>query len=160
MLKPLLACAAIAVLPLGAHASTDLARQWGAEASRLSAETSEMILAIDRGETSGVSDTYAVDVYRFGRTSADLAAWTESIDGSHQLDCIFRGIALDSEDQLAALESRSGLQDQRDSLQRLAVIFSNAERVAVMAQHSAGSANPSAFNRPTPCAFELRSAAR
>ncbi len=160
MLKPLLACAAIAVLPLGGHASTDLARQWGAEASRLSAETSELILAIDRGETSGVSDTYAVDVYRFGRTSADLATWTANINGSHQLDCVLRGIASESEDQLAALETRPGLQDQRDSLQRLAIIFSNAERVAVVAQHSGASANQSAFNRPTPCAFELRSAAR
>ena len=160
MLKPLLAYAAIAVFPFGAHASTDLARQWGMEASRLSAETNDMILAIDRGEAGTVSETYAVDVYRFGRTSADLASWTESINGSHRLDCIFRGIASESEDQLAALEARPMLQDQRDSLHRLALIFADAERVAVVAQHSAASANPNAYSRPTPCAFEMRRAAR
>ena len=160
MLKSLFAGLVIAVLPLGAQASTDLAQQWGVEASRLSAETQDMILAIDRGERPDLSDTYAVDVYRFGRTSADLAYWTASINGSHSLGCLFRGIASESEDQLAVLESGTELQDQRASLQRLALVFANAERVAVVAEHSAASANPSAFNRPTPCAHELRRANR
>nr|WP_070961025.1 hypothetical protein [Hyphomonas sp. Mor2] len=158
MMKTLIASIATAALSLGAQASTDLARQWGLEASRLSAETQDMILAIDRGEAPDVSDTYAVDVYRFGRTSADLAYWTETMSGSHRLGCLFQGIATESEDQLMALESQNGVQDQRDSLQRLALVFSNAERVAVAAQLRATSADPNAFNRPTPCANEVRRA--
>lgn len=154
-MKFLFASIAFAAMSLSAQASTDLARQWGLEATRLSAETRDMILAIDRGEVPDVSDTYAVDVYRFGRTSADLAYWTESINGSHRLGCIFQSMATESEDQLIALETLNDVQDRRDSLQRLSVLFSNAERVAVAAQHRAASANPDVFHRPTPCAHEV-----
>ena len=41
----LISCLFLGALPLSAQASTDLARQWGQEASRLSIETTAMIHA-------------------------------------------------------------------------------------------------------------------
>ena len=136
-MKPLFACLAMALLPLNAQASTDLARQWGLEASRLSAETSEILYAVDQGQTLDVSDTYAVDVYRFARTSSDLARWIDTAHGSRELSCLFRTMAEQSEDQLMALESPSDPYEQRESLRRLAATFSDAERIAIAAQRRA-----------------------
>lgn len=138
-MKPLFACLAMAVLPLSAQASTDLARQWGLEASRLSAETSEMLFVVDQGQRLDVSDTYAVDVYRFARTSADLAHWIDTASGSHDLSCLFRTMAVESEDQLMALETPVEVYQQRESLRRLAAMFSDAERIAIAAQRRAQS---------------------
>jgi len=130
----LVSCLILSALPLSAQASTDLARQWGQEANRLSIETTEMIYAVDIGQPLEVSETFALDVYRFGRTSADLAQWVDGARGPHDLACIFRGMATESEDQLIALEGLDGVHAQRESLSRLAALFSNAQRVAVVAQ--------------------------
>lgn len=132
MLKRLTACLILAALPLSAQASTDLARQWGLEASRLSVETLEMIHAVDLGQPLEISETYTLDVYRFGRTSADLARWIDAARGPGDLGCLLRSMAAESEDQLIALEDPASA--QRDSLNRLAIMFSNAERVASVAQ--------------------------
>ncbi len=136
-MKPLFACLAMALQPISAQASTDLARQWGLEASRLSAETSEILYAADQGQALDVSDTYAVDVYRFARTSADLARWIDTAHGSYDLSCLFRIMAEQSEDQLMALETPSDPYEQRESLRRLAATFSDAERIAIAAQRRA-----------------------
>ena len=107
-------------------------RQWGQEASRLSVETAQLIHAVDLGQRLEISETYTLDVYRFGRTSADLARWIDGARGPGDLGCLLRSMAAESEDQLIALEDPAGA--QRDSLSRLAVLFSNAERVASVAQ--------------------------
>lgn len=132
MLKRLAACLILTALPLSAQASTDLARQWGQEASRLSVETAQLIHAVDLGQRLEISETYTLDVYRFGRTSADLARWIDGARGPGDLGCLLRSMAAESEDQLIALEDPAGA--QRDSLSRLAIMFSNAERVASVAQ--------------------------
>ena len=134
MLKPLFACAAIATLPFSAQASTDLARQWGLEASRLSAQTTEMILTVDQGQSLEISGTYALDVYRFARTSAELARWVDTADRPQTMSCIFQDMAAESEDQLMVLELPNGAEAQRESLSRLASMFSDAQRVAIAAQ--------------------------
>lgn len=133
-MKRLLTCLAFAIAPLSAHASTDLAQQWGQEASRLSQQTAEILLAVDMGETPQISDTYALDVYRFGRTSADLATWIDTSKGPNDLGCIFRGMAMESNDQLEALETEHDLLEQRASLSRLATMFADAEIIAIAAQ--------------------------
>lgn len=138
-MKRLIFCLILTALPFSAQASTDLARQWGQEASRLSMETTEMIYAVDIGQPLEVSETFALDVYRFGRTSADLARWVDGARGPQDLACIFRGMATESEDQLMALEGLDGIHAQRESLSRLAALFSNAQRVAVVAQRPAAS---------------------
>ncbi|MEL6861014.1 MAG: hypothetical protein AAGL11_04185 [Pseudomonadota bacterium] len=133
-MKRLLSCLIFAALPLSAEASTELARQWGLEAGRLSAETSHLILAVDMGEPAFVSDRYALDIYRFGRTSADLAQWIDASDGPNDLGCIFRGMAAESETQLTALESSEESAPDRENLRRLASMFADAEMIAVAAQ--------------------------
>lgn len=136
-MKRLLVSLFCAALPLQAAASTDLARQWGVEASRLSLETSELIFAVDRGEPMDLTDRFALDIYRFGRTSADLARWVDSSNGPHDLGCIFRGMAAESEGQLLILDSEAALTERRESLRRLAAMFSDAELIAVAAQRRA-----------------------
>jgi hypothetical protein len=136
-MKRFLTCLILMITPLSAEASTELARQWGMEAMRLSTETTDLIMAVDMGETAEISDTYALDIYRFGRTSADLARWIDQSDGPHDLGCIFRGMAAESESQLTDLESSFATIEQRDTLRRLAVMFSDAEVISVAAQHRA-----------------------
>ncbi|MEO1189805.1 MAG: hypothetical protein AAFW60_12110 [Pseudomonadota bacterium] len=136
-MKRLLACLCLFAAPLYAHANTDLARQWGQEAGRLSLETSSLISAVDMGESADITDTYALDVYRFGRTSADLARWIDHSNGPNDLGCIFRGMAAESETQLMELESTPAAPEQRESLRRLAVMFADAEMIAIAAQRRA-----------------------
>lgn len=136
-MKRFLACLCLMIAPLSAEASTELARQWGVEATRLSTETTNLIMAVDMGETAEISDTYALDIYRFGRTSADLARWNDQSDGPRDLGCIFRGMAAESETQLTDLDTSLATVEQRDTLRRLAVMFSDAEIISIAAQHRA-----------------------
>ena len=136
-MKRLLACLAISISPLAAEASTDLAREWGAEANRLSAETAQLIHAVDLGQRADISDRYALDLYRFGRTSQDLAIWIDDSNGPNDLGCIFRGMAAESEKQLQTLETSTETQPQRESLRRLASVFADAEMIAIAAQQRA-----------------------
>jgi len=124
-------------LPFGASASTDLARQWGQEANRLSVETADLMLAVDMGKEISISDAFALDVYRFGRTSSDLALWIDASNGPNDLGCIFRGMAAESEDQLGVLEETAETVETRESLRRLSTLFADAEMIAVAAQRRA-----------------------
>ena len=136
-MKRFLACLSLIAAPLSAEASTELARQWGVEAVRLSAETSSLIASVDMGEAAQISDTFALDVYRFGRTSADLARWIDHSNGPGDLGCIFRGMASESETQLIELEAPASQGEQRESLRRLAEMFADAEIIAIAAQRRA-----------------------
>lgn len=136
-MKRLLTSCLLLFLPLSAQASTDLAQQWGKEAGRLSSQTVDMMLAIDLGEDLILTDQFALDVYRFGRTSADLAVWIDDSKGPNDLGCIFRGMAAESETQLQTLESSTETQPQRESLRRLASVFADAEMIAIAAQQRA-----------------------
>ena len=136
-MKRLLTSCLLLLLPLSAQASTDLAQQWGKEAGRLSSQTVDMMLAIDLGEDMTLTDQFALDVYRFGRTSADLAVWIDNSKGPNDLGCIFRGMAAESEAQLQTLETSTETQPQRESLRRLASVFADAEMIAIAAQQRA-----------------------
>ncbi len=136
-MKRLLTSCLLLLLPLSAQASTDLAQQWGKEAGRLSSQTVDMMLAIDLGEDMTLTDQFALDVYRFGRTSADLAVWIDDSKGPNDLGCIFRGMAAESETQLQTLETSTETQPRRESLRRLASVFADAEMIAIAAQQRA-----------------------
>ena len=151
-MKRFLACLILTIAPLSAEASTELARQWGVEATRLATETTDLIMAVDMGETAEISDTYALDIYRFGRTSADLAHWIDQSDGPHDLGCIFRGMAAESEAQLTDLETSLATVENRDTLRRLAVMFSDAEIISVAAQHRAPARAVGMTTSPSHCA--------
>ncbi|MEL6859712.1 MAG: hypothetical protein AAFO74_15090 [Pseudomonadota bacterium] len=135
-MKRLIAAFAWIALPLSAHANTDLAQQWGVEASRLSEQTFELIHAVDIGETAEITDRYALDIHRFGRISAELARWIDQSQGPDDLGCIFRGMATEARDQLNVLEETSEATATRESLRRLAGMFTDAELIAFAAQRS------------------------
>lgn len=141
----------VAMSPVAAHASTDLAQQWGSEASRLSAETATLIHALDMGQPTEISETYALDVYRFGRTSADLAQWIDNSDGPNDLGCIFRGMAGESVSQLERLDTDPALDNQRASLKRLAGMFADAEIISLAAQRRSPDAKPDASMETQSC---------
>ena len=153
-MKRLLACLAISISPLAAEASTDLAREWGAEANRLSAETAQLIHAVDLGQRADISDRYALDLYRFGRTSQDLAIWIDDSNGPNDLGCIFRGMAAESEDQLEQLELSDAPTARRESLRRLASMFADAEMIAVAAQRRAPTQGLAATGTKASCAAD------
>ena len=153
-MKRLLACLAVSISPLAAEASTDLAREWGAEANRLSAETAQLIHAVDLGQRADISDRYALDLYRFGRTSQDLAIWIDDSNGPNDLGCIFRGMAAESEDQLEQLELSDAPTARRESLRRLASMFADAEMIAVAAQRRAPAPGLAATGTKASCAAD------
>lgn len=157
-MKRFLACLCLFAAPITAEASTELARQWGIEAGRLSLETSELISSVDMGESTEVSDTYALDVYRFGRTSADLARWIDHSNGPGDLGCIFRGMASESETQLIELESPTANSDQRESLRRLAEMFADAEVIAIAAQRRASARAVGVHTPANSCAADAEMA--
>ncbi|MEM9572676.1 MAG: hypothetical protein AAF996_14510 [Pseudomonadota bacterium] len=157
-MKRFLACLCLFAAPITAEASTELARQWGIEAGRLSLETSELISSVDMGESTEVSDTYALDVYRFGRTSADLARWIDHSNGPGDLGCIFRGMAAESETQLIELESPAANSDQRESLRRLAEMFADAEVIAIAAQRRASARAVGVHTPANSCAADAEMA--
>ena len=138
------------LLPLSAQASTELARQWGVEASRLSGATSEMMLAVDMGESLSVTDEFAMDLYRFGRTSADLAVWIDDTKGPNDLGCIFRGMADEAETQLSSLETRP----ERETLRRLSSLFADAEMIAIAAQRRSPTPGLLAHTKTASCAAD------
>ena len=157
-MKRVLLSLLLTALPISAEASTELARQWGLEATRLSAETIDLILAVDMGERAEVSDRFALDVYRFGRTSADLARWIDASAGPNDLGCIFRGMATESEDQILVLEDTPDHTRQRESLRRLAGMFADAEIIALVAQREPGTPIRVPAQSKTACRADARAA--
>ena len=151
VMKRFLISLLVVMCPVAGHASTDLAQQWGSAARRLSAETATLIHALDMGQPTEISETYALDVYRFGRTSADLAQWIDSSNGPHDLGCIFRGMAGESASQLERLDAEPALSDRRASLQRLAGMFADAEIISLAAQRRTPAAKPEASLKTQSC---------
>ncbi len=124
-MKPSVLGLALVVILIAApaQASPQLAGQWGEKAAQLYAET----VHLRSGEAA--TSRYEDEIARFSTTSARLAEWIDAENGPEDLGCIFRGMAQEAETQLLALES-----DQRgQALERLTVMFSDAEMVAAAA---------------------------
>lgn len=130
----LLLCFFMFLFPLGAQANPELARYWGLEANRLSTQTSDLMHSIDTGQALEISDTYVIDIHRFGRTSTQLALWNDRANGPNALGCFFRGLAMDAENSLSGLEARADLRQRRESLLQLSAMFSDAQVIAIAAQ--------------------------
>ena len=113
---------------------------------------------VDMGENAEITATYALDVYRFGRTSADLARWIDNSNGPNDLGCIFRGMAAESETQLMELESTPAALDQRESLRRLAGMFADAEIIAIAAQRRAPASAVGVHTPQNSCAADAEMA--
>ncbi|MEM1035923.1 MAG: hypothetical protein AAGI14_04100 [Pseudomonadota bacterium] len=115
---------------LPAQASPELAAMWGDSAASLEQQTTDMIMTIDLGGQNDVSEDYILGVSRFGRTSGGLAKWNDASGGPHDLGCIFRGMATESEDQTLGLIDTNDVNEARDHLQRLEAMFSDAQLIA------------------------------
>ncbi len=134
-MKRLLACFAILFFPLAAHASPELAKQWGDAAGELRELSADLMGEVDMGLTPELDADYEVDVYRFGRTSAGLAVWIDSSKGPSDLGCIFRGMAAESEQQVVKLHDMSDPLETRETLYRLTKMFEDAQAIARSAQY-------------------------
>ena len=135
MLKHLLLGLWLSVFSLSAAASPQTAKLWGTTASDLRTETAAHIASIDLGQPLILSDTFALNVYRFGRTSGELAKWIDGTNGPNDLGCIFRGMSAEAEFQLEALEQAETATLQREALRRLTSMFADAEMIASAAQN-------------------------
>lgn len=154
MLKRLCVCFVLCILPQNAFASANLAKLWGSSASELRLETADLLQAVHRGVQASVSDRYALDVYRFGRTSAELAAWIDTTDGPQDLGCIFRGMSAEAEAQLIALEAAENGAAQNVALTRLTSLFADAEMIASAAQKRAPAPRLGAAPKAASCSAD------
>lgn len=145
---------------LPAQASPELAAMWGDSAASLEQQTADMIMSIDLGGQNDVSEDYILGVSRFGRTSGGLAKWNDASGGPHDLGCIFRGMATESEDQTLALIDTDDAMDARGHLQRLEAMFSDAQLIARAA--ALQSPTPTLLNeqKSIACPMELEAARR
>jgi len=126
----------LVVLATPASASPDLSEEWGQVASTLYEQTVETM----RG--APLPDGYEADTARFAATAARLADWAEASGAAADFDCIFRGMTEEADVQLDALGTHA---DGEAPLQRLAILFSDAEAIAAAAVHASrrpGTAGP------------------
>lgn len=143
MKRLILALAALA-LPFTASASQQLASDWGIKASALYQDTVSLIETIDANGKADIPHDYEVEVERFALAAGKLGHWIDGNDGPSDLGCIFRGMAEEGEVQLDALYDAATPSETRQSLVRLATMFSDAEIIAVAAVHSADHDAPAA----------------
>ena len=143
--------AIIAALPVTAAASPELAGDWGIKAADLHEETSGLIAAIDRTGDTAITEDYEIEIARFATAATRLGRWIDGNDGPSDLGCIFRGMAEEGEVQLDALFEAESAGETRDSLVRLAAMFSDAEVIAVAASQSARFETPALKSDAASC---------
>ena len=124
-LLPALTCIALFTAS-GALASPELARSWSAQAETLGTElkTSPPVLP----------DRLISDLKRFGRISTRLSkSGTEEIPIPKDLGCIFRGMAEETKNQLAALETATSDDERLAAEERLEDMLDDAVSVGLAA---------------------------
>ena len=119
-------CLVFAV-PTATADEAELARDWGAKAGQLYQET----VAGLHGED--LSNRFEDDLARFAVTADRLGSWVDESSRSHDLGCIFRGMADEAELQMSLLEQpgRRG-----EALHRLATLFNDAENIGLAATYA------------------------
>ncbi|WP_300393713.1 hypothetical protein [Henriciella sp.] len=150
-MKRLLVAIAAAALPFTASASPELVGDWGAKASDLRDETASLIAHIDEAGTADIPDSYEIEILRFAAAAQQLGHWVDGNDGPSDLGCIFRGMAEEGEVQLDALSDAETPRTTRQSLVRLATMFSDAEVIAVAATHSSSHEAPAVQTEIASC---------
>lgn len=126
-----------------ASASPDLSSEWGQASSELYEQT---VAAMQAG---AVPDGFEAGTARFAVTATRLGDWAETSGAAADLACIFRGMAEEAEAQLDALDAGEA---PEQALQRLAILFSDAEAIAAAAVHaSRRSRGPDAARQVPTC---------
>lgn len=141
-MKRILAVLALLTVPFHAAASPELAGDWGIKAGDLRQETASLIESIDRSGKAEIPQAFEVEIERFSYAATRLGQWVDGNDGPSDLGCIFRGMAEEGVVQLDALDTADTARAKRDSLVRLASMFSDAEVIAVAASGAARHGTP------------------
>lgn len=136
----ILLLSSVGALPAGA--SPELASAWGEKAAELYDQT------ISIRDGAPVSDRFTDELARFSVTASRLASWIDSENGPSDLGCIFRGMAGESETQLDALETGN----RANALQRLTLMFSDAELVSAASIQAIRRDAPDAGKQSASCA--------
>ena len=150
-MKRLLVTLVAIALPFTASASPELASHWGMKASDLHEMTTGLIGAIDTSGKVNISHEYEIEIERFAMTASDLALWIDGHNGPSDLGCIFRGMAQEGELQLGALDGAGSPSEARQSLVRLATMFSDAEIIAIAAMHASDHSLPATGTAEATC---------
>ena len=141
-MKRILLAIAAAALPFSASASPELAGNWGMKAGDLREQTASLIETLDASGKADITPAFETEIERFAYAATQLGRWIDGNDGPSDLGCIFRGMAEEGVVQLDALEEAETARETRNSLLRLAVMFSDAEVIAAAATQSALRATP------------------
>ncbi len=109
------------------------ARVFGVTAAQL-LETAKMAegdaLAYPSLNAPEMSQGFISDLQRFGISAARLSREIKEIDGPEDFQCIFRGMAKETGDQLNAISTAQTGADQADALKRLVTMLDDAVMVS------------------------------
>ena len=130
MLKRLFAALVLFAAPLAAHASPQLALEWGDKAAELHADTVDYIAAIDAGYEPVISAAYISELERFAVTAQRLSTWLAASENGIELACLMADIAEESANEIIVLLSTRDTRTQSDALHHLADILQQADYVA------------------------------
>lgn len=143
-MKRLVLALVASALPFTAAASPQFASDWGIKASGLHDETVSIIAVMDASGSTAIPLDYEMEIERFAMAATRLGHWIDGNKGPSDLGCIFRGMAEEGEVQLDALHDAKSIAEKRQSLLRLATMFSDAEVIAIAAIHASDHETPAA----------------
>ena len=132
-----IAIAVAAFIAPFAHASPELADQFGVKAQGLYIETVEVSGVLLRDTEAELSEAYVDELAVFAGTALKLGQWSDSQAGASDFGCIFRGMAEEADRQLFELEIARTPKAKSAALKRLIAMFDDAQSIAAAASHAA-----------------------
>lgn len=135
-MKRLLVTLSLVIAPL-AHASPELAEQFGVKAGGLYQETVAFADQMRMGGNADLSEAYVEELAIFAGTALKLGSWSDAHAGASDFGCIFRGMAEEADVQLTELEEATSTSQKSAALSRLIAMFDDAQSIAAAAAHAA-----------------------
>ena len=135
-MRRLIIAFSLAIAPL-AHASPELADQFGVKASGLYADTVSLANQMKTGAEAELSEAYIDELSVFAGTALKLGSWSDAQAGAADFGCIFRGMAEEADVQLIELEEAASSAQKSAALSRLIAMFDDAQSIAAAASHAA-----------------------
>ncbi|WP_018998100.1 hypothetical protein [Hirschia maritima] len=131
--KPMLAAIAMAMTSVPAFADAHEARVFGVSAAELlQSAKDEQAKALHYPNLNApeISDQFVNELQRFGISAARLSREIKEINGPEDFQCIFRGMAKETGDQLSAISIAETGADQANALKRLITMLDDAIMVS------------------------------
>ncbi len=160
MMKHVFAALAICALPFSASASSHLAEEWGHRATDLYDRTAIMLHQIDHGVMPEVTEDYLIELERFSLTAGRLGDWIQTSGKSAEYACLYRSLAQTGVSQLDVLDAGSTPIEMRSALSELALMFADAERVAIASSRPAAISVSSRLHTGAACSVRTITALR